>query len=80
MDFIEDFRVSQECAQTGFRAEIDRPATILEARKIGWIRVAELSSTQGDETRIFLLFRRWFRHLKITLSGTARGKIIELLR
>lgn len=65
MDFIEDIRVGQERAQAGFRAEIDRPTAILNAREIGRVRVAEFSTTQGDELPIFLLLRRVLRHTKI---------------
>lgn len=53
MGFVEDIRVSQERAKTGFCAEIDRPAAILDARKICWISIAELSSTEGDEAWVF---------------------------
>ncbi len=61
MDFIEDIRVSQECTETGFGAEIDRPAAIFDAREISGVRVAEFSPTEGDETGVFLL-GRIFRH------------------
>ena len=56
MDFIEDIRVRPERTETGVGAEIDRPAAIYDARKIGGICVAEFSATEGDEARIFLLF------------------------
>ena len=56
MDFIEEVGVSQEGAETGFGAEVDHPAAKLEARKIGRVRIAEFSATQGDEARIFLFF------------------------
>lgn len=68
MDFIEDIRVGQECAQAGLRAEIDRPAAILDAREIGGIRVAEFSPAQADKLLIFLLLRRLLRHWKIELE------------
>ncbi len=86
MDFIEDIGIGEECAKTSFGAEVDRPATILEAREIGRISVAEFSPTQGDEARVVLLFRRLFRHLKnhniqATGDGGLRSrKLIELLR
>lgn len=64
MDFIEDIWVSQERAQTGFRAEVDRPAAIFDAWKIGWIRVAEFSSTEGDKRWVLPLFWGMFRHSK----------------
>ena len=62
MDFIEDVRVSEERAEAGFGAEIDRPAAIFKAREIGRIRVAKFSTTKGDEARRLLLFWRMFRH------------------
>jgi len=67
MDFIEHVRVSQERAETGFCAEIDRPAAILDAGKIGRIRVAEFSPTQSDEAWIFLLFERLRFHTLLLL-------------
>ena len=86
MDFIEDIGISEECAQTRFGAEVDRPATILDAREIGRISVAKFSPTEGDEARVFFLFRRLFRHLKNHHIQAARDgglrarKIIELQR
>ena len=86
MDFIEDIGISEECAKTRFGAEVDRPATILDAREIGRISVAKFSPTQGDEARVILLFRRMFRHLKNHNIQAARHggwrtrKLIELLR
>ena len=65
MDFIEDMRVRQECTKAGFRAKIDRPAAIGDAREIGWIRIAKLSPTQGNESSVFTFFQKIFRHLKI---------------
>lgn len=53
MDFVEDIRVSKECTQAGFCAEIDRPAAVLNAREVAWIRIAEDSSAEGDEARRF---------------------------
>ena len=49
MDFIEDIRVGPERAQAGFRAEIDRPAAILDAREIGRVRIMEISSAEGHK-------------------------------
>jgi hypothetical protein len=54
MDLIEDIRISQERAEAGFRAEIDRPTAILDAWEIGRISVAEFSTTEGDKSRILL--------------------------
>jgi len=49
MDFVENIRVGKEGAKTGIRAEQDHPPAILDAWIVGRIRVAEDSSTQGDE-------------------------------
>jgi hypothetical protein len=62
MDLIEEIGVSQERAETGFGAEIDRAAVILDAWKIGRICLAEFSATQGDEAWILLFLQRLFRH------------------
>jgi hypothetical protein len=62
MNFIEDIGVSEERAETGFRAQIDRPAAILHAWKISWIRITEDSSTEGDEARMLPLFERMGGH------------------
>ena len=51
MDFIEDLRVCEECAETGFCAEINCPAAIFCAREIGRIGVAEDPSAECDEAR-----------------------------
>ena len=55
MDFVEDIRVSEERAETGFGAEVDRSTTIFEAREISGIRIAEFPPAEGDKTRVFLL-------------------------
>jgi hypothetical protein len=55
MYLIKDVRIRQERAETGICAEIDRPASILDAREVGGIRVAEFSATEGYEARITLL-------------------------
>ncbi len=75
MDFIEDIRVSDKRAEAGFGAEVNRPTAILDARKIGRISVAEFSPAEADEVRVFLLFRKMFRHLKnhnIQVAGDSR--------
>jgi hypothetical protein len=92
MNLVEGIRVSQKGAQAGFSAEIDGPGAIFDAREIVRISVAEFSSTETDEARIFLLFLKMFRHLKIKPFGAVRPskslkdgglrarKIIELPR
>lgn len=67
MDFIEDIRVSQEGAEAGFRAEIDRAAAIFDTREIGRVRVAEFSSTEGNEMQRFLSKGMRF-HTKVGVS------------
>lgn len=54
MDFVEDVRVSQERAKTGFCAKRNGPAAILDARKVFRISVAEFSSAEGDEAGMLL--------------------------
>ena len=65
MHFIKDIRVDQERAETELGAKIDRPVAIWDAWEIGWVRITEFSSAQGDEAGKFLLIRRVFGHLKI---------------
>lgn len=55
MDFIEDFRVSQERAEAGLRAEIDHPASIFGTWIIGGVGITEYTPAEGDEMRAFLL-------------------------
>ena len=55
MDFKEDIRICEERAETEFGTKIDCLATILSAREIGWVRVAEDPTAEGDE--LFVLFR-----------------------
>jgi hypothetical protein len=69
MDFIEDIRVSEECAQTELGAKIDGSAVIWDAREISWVRITEFSPAQGDEAKIFLLIQRMFRHCKLNYSS-----------
>ena len=57
MDFIEDVGIGKECAETGLCAEIDRPAAVLGARKIGRVGVAEDPATERDEAWMLLVFR-----------------------
>ena len=73
MRFIEKVGVGHERAETGFGAEVDRPAAILKARKIGRVRVAKFSATQGDEARILLFLQRLFRHLNDQTNPAAEN-------
>lgn len=56
MDFIKDIRVCAECAETGLCTEIDGPATVLDARKIGGVGVLEDPSAERDKAWLFLVF------------------------
>ena len=62
MDFVENVRVGEESAETGFRAKIDRPATILDSREVCRIGVAEDAPAECNEAWIFLRFERFERH------------------
>ncbi len=55
MRFVKGIRVGAERLEAGLRAEIDRPAAILEAREIGGIGVAEDPPAEGDKARTFFL-------------------------
>ncbi len=55
MDFVENFRVSQERTKAGFGAEIDRPPAIFSSREICRIGIAKDPSTERDESA-----RGWF--------------------
>lgn len=68
MGFIEEVRVGKERLEAGLGAEIDRPAAILDSWKIGRIGVAEDPSAEGDEARMFLLFRRIGWHTFMALA------------
>jgi hypothetical protein len=52
MDFIENIRVGEECAETRFGAEIDGPAAVLSAREISGIGIAEDPPAEGDKARM----------------------------
>ena len=54
MDFVEDIRVGKERAEAGSGAEIDRSATVLGAREIVRIGIAEDPPAKADEALVFL--------------------------
>jgi hypothetical protein len=56
MDSIEDVGISKECAKAGLCAEIDRPAAVLSARKIGRVGVAEDATAERNEVWMLPLF------------------------
>ena len=62
MDSIKDIWVGEERAETGFGAEIDRPAAIFDAREIGRIGITEDPSAEGDEAGMFFLLTRRLLH------------------
>jgi len=49
MDFVEDIRVGQECAKTGFGAEVDRPSAVFGAGKILRVGITEDPPAERDE-------------------------------
>ena len=55
MDFIEDLRVGEEGAETGFGAEQNRPPAIFGARIVLWIGITKDPPAEGDELFGFLL-------------------------
>ena len=83
MDLVKDVRIGLERAETGVGAEIDRPAVILDARKISRVGIAEYASAEGDEARKSLWFRNRFRHSKIYLASrtsamnTSKGLMVR---
>lgn len=58
MDLVKDIRVCEERAETGLRAEIDGPAMVFDARKIGGVGVLEDPPAERDEAWMLLLFQR----------------------
>ena len=62
MDFVEDIRVSEERAEAGVGAKVDRPAAIFDAREICRISIAEDAPAESDKAWIFLLFASISRH------------------
>ncbi len=72
MDFVEHVRVSQEGAETGFGAEIDRPAAILNTGEILRIGIVEFSPTEGDEAGVFLLLEITRHHIFIAFVQLPR--------
>jgi hypothetical protein len=51
MDFVENIRVSEERTEAGLGAEVEGPAAVWSARKIGWIGVTKDAPAEGDELR-----------------------------
>ena len=72
MDFVENIRVVEERAQTGFGAQIDRPAAVFNLRKVGRVGVSEDAPAQGDEAQMFLLWERFERHAFIVFVPLRR--------
>ena len=72
MDFVENIRIVKERAETGFGAQIDRPATVFDSRKVGRIGVSEDAPAQGDEAWMFLLWERFEWHAFIVFVPLRR--------
>ena len=62
MDFVENIRMGEEGAETGFGAEIDGASTVFDSREVCRIRVAEYTSAKGDEAWMVLLFQEMYLH------------------
>ena len=75
MDFVENLRFSEEGAETGFGAKIDRPATIPDPREVCRIGVAEDAPAEGNEAGIFLLFERFEPHIFIISVQLPPGRL-----
>jgi hypothetical protein len=75
MDFVENLRVGEEGAETGFGAKVDRPATILDSREVCRIGVAKDAPAQGNEAWIFLLFERFEPHTFIISVQLPPGRL-----
>jgi hypothetical protein len=54
MDFIEHLRVREKRAETGLGTEIDRPAAVFHAWKIGRIGIPKDPPTERDKARMLL--------------------------
>ena len=71
MYFIEQIRVGQERAETGFCAEEDRPSLVFGVREIGRIGVLKNAPAQGDELFGFFMRRAYFGFLHHMVPGAA---------
>ena len=78
MDFVENIRVCEKSAKTGFGAKVDGPAAIFDAREISRVRVAEDPPAKGDETRAFLWFRQLGYHSLIFWSNLSDEDLIRI--
>ena len=82
MDLVENFRVVEERAETGFGAEINRPAAVFDPRKVCRVGVSEDAPAQGDEAWMFLRFNRFERHsffysCLTSAMNTSKGLIVN---
>ena len=62
MDSVEAIRIGEECAEARLGAEINRPAPVFGARKIGRIGMVEDPPAEGDKAPVFLRRDRWHVH------------------
>lgn len=62
MDFVKDIRVSEKGAETGFRAEVNRPASIFDPRKISRVCILKDAPAEADELTRLLLPENFLRH------------------
>lgn len=79
MHFVEQIRVGEEGAKTGFGAKKNRPPAIFGAWIVGGIRIAENPSTKRNKLFMFFAFYRGLRHLKKSYyPGYARKELSHL--
>jgi len=72
MDLVENIRIVKERAETGFGAQIDRPAAVFDSRKVCRVGVSEDAPAQGDEAWMFLLWERFEWHAFIVFVPLRR--------
>jgi hypothetical protein len=73
MDFVEQIRIGQERAETGVRAEIDRPPFVISAWEISRIAVAKNAPAKRDELFILFARRMFFRLLHSMILAADSG-------
>ena len=72
MDFVENIRVVEERAETGFGAEIDRPAAVFDSGEVRGIGISKDAPAQGDEAWMFLRLEGFERHSFFIFVGLPR--------
>ncbi len=65
MGFVESLRVSAEGVEAGLGAEIDRPAAVLQARKVRRVCITELPPAESHKAWVFLRLAFICVHLRL---------------